>query len=311
MNYVTQAIDGLNGVIKALRMRIPKHNFFTHEILFENDIDVIKEMQLELTKAVKFLLPKDGDVGIKELTQEVLDLVRMPYPIITFEYDASFSNDDETFVAAPKRVVLLKEVEEDGKLGMKATTLFASVSSVSTQEVWVPSPITLFMPYKSELIKRDGQIFISQYKPEIVLLGVMTDAAMNSGMSKDEFMQMQVNDISEEILNSIKALACVNAKNVKFVNVEMPEKLNKKRIKHGKTPYFEYKILDIFLGEKVLSVRPQDRAKIANQLKASAKLHSVRGHFKVRSTGIFWWSSFIRGKSEKGMVDKKYKLTEE
>jgi len=25
------------------------------------------------------------------------------------------------------------------------------------------------------------------------------------------------------------------------------------------------------------------------------RMHLVRGHFKTRSTGIFWWSPFVRG----------------
>lgn len=38
--------------------------------------------------------------------------------------------------------------------------------------------------------------------------------------------------------------------------------------------------------------------------------HKVRGHFKVRKTGVFWWSSFERGNPDVGYVHKDYLLQE-
>jgi len=36
------------------------------------------------------------------------------------------------------------------------------------------------------------------------------------------------------------------------------------------------------------------------------RLHLVRGHFKRRKTGTFWWSAFARGDANVGVVDKTY-----
>jgi hypothetical protein len=41
---------------------------------------------------------------------------------------------------------------------------------------------------------------------------------------------------------------------------------------------------------------------------AQLRAHFVRGHFKVRKTGIFWWSAYQRGDPKLGFVHKDYKL---
>jgi hypothetical protein len=37
--------------------------------------------------------------------------------------------------------------------------------------------------------------------------------------------------------------------------------------------------------------------------------HLVRGHFKIRKSGIFWWSPHSRGQPNLGTVEKTYKVT--
>jgi hypothetical protein len=38
------------------------------------------------------------------------------------------------------------------------------------------------------------------------------------------------------------------------------------------------------------------------------KLHMVRGHFKVRRTGVFFWNAFQRGNPALGFMHKDYEL---
>jgi hypothetical protein len=37
----------------------------------------------------------------------------------------------------------------------------------------------------------------------------------------------------------------------------------------------------------------------------AARAHLVRGHFKIRRTGVFWWSSFLRGDAGKGELKRQ------
>jgi hypothetical protein len=36
--------------------------------------------------------------------------------------------------------------------------------------------------------------------------------------------------------------------------------------------------------------------------------HSVRGHFKIRRTGVYWWSPFFRGDPTKLVQRQEYKV---
>jgi hypothetical protein len=36
--------------------------------------------------------------------------------------------------------------------------------------------------------------------------------------------------------------------------------------------------------------------------------HSVRGHFKIRKTGVYWWSPFYRVDPTKQTVRQEYKV---
>lgn len=36
----------------------------------------------------------------------------------------------------------------------------------------------------------------------------------------------------------------------------------------------------------------------------AARQHLVRGHFKIRRTGVYWWSPFLRGDGTRGTVKR-------
>jgi hypothetical protein len=38
------------------------------------------------------------------------------------------------------------------------------------------------------------------------------------------------------------------------------------------------------------------------------RAHFVRGHFKARKSGVFWWSPHARGDLSRGMVAKDYEV---
>lgn len=38
------------------------------------------------------------------------------------------------------------------------------------------------------------------------------------------------------------------------------------------------------------------------------RAHLVRGHFKVRKSGVFWWMPFVRGNQKLGFVHKHYEV---
>lgn len=62
-------------------------------------------------------------------------------------------------------------------------------------------------------------------------------------------------------------------------------KLNKKRLTRGKPILQPHTIL--LLGAGMGVPRGGNRA--------GSKTHVVRGHFKVRKEGVFWWNAHVRG----------------
>jgi hypothetical protein len=71
-------------------------------------------------------------------------------------------------------------------------------------------------------------------------------------------------------------------------------RLNKARTKSRKAPLRE------FITTKIrLSPTQARRHGIASDWHESARQHLCRGHFKVRATGVFWWSPHLRGFGDK------------
>jgi hypothetical protein len=97
-------------------------------------------------------------------------------------------------------------------------------------------------------------------------------------------------------------LALLNCRNV--VDVRTPDlgKLNKARIKRGAAPLAEHKVLKLRLpGTKRSSISGEAATTIMRG-------HWVRGHFKARKSGLYWWSNFFRGDPTR-MIAKTYNVS--
>lgn len=78
-------------------------------------------------------------------------------------------------------------------------------------------------------------------------------------------------------------------------------KINKARAKGGKPPLLPYSTIRISLS-RALHRRAAGGATGAPD---GVRAHIVRGHFKVRKTGVFWWAPFMRGDPARGTVARK------
>jgi hypothetical protein len=82
-------------------------------------------------------------------------------------------------------------------------------------------------------------------------------------------------------------------------------RLNKARAKNRKTPIKEFIITNLQLT-KVQG----NRAAAMGMSREAARLHLVRGHFKTKPSGVYWWSAHVRGGNEDSVVTRKhYKVT--
>lgn len=110
------------------------------------------------------------------------------------------------------------------------------------------------------------------------------------------------------------SLGLLNCKNVTVEDVEHPPKLQAKRVRKGREPLVEYKVLSVQVGGSYrrlrdLTSRPKGEGKNA--------LHSVRGHFANYTeekplfghyVGQVFRMSHMRGQEKFGEVKKDYRL---
>jgi hypothetical protein len=114
---------------------------------------------------------------------------------------------------------------------------------------------------------------------------------------------MWTSDIRGEpgIVRSI--LLLLNSKNLTHAEESpAPERLNRQRAKAGKLPLLGHTKIRIKLSRAL-----QQRAGQGGQREVS-RLHAVRGHFKIRASGVYWWSDFMRGDPARGDVRGTYKI---
>jgi len=100
-----------------------------------------------------------------------------------------------------------------------------------------------------------------------------------------------LDDVRDEIGPLVGMLIMMNARNaIEHEKYDPPPKLVKARIKHGnKPPPVDYTVVRIKMS-RVQANRGGTAAE-----REAARRHEVRGHFKVRRTGVFWWTPHKRG----------------
>lgn len=90
------------------------------------------------------------------------------------------------------------------------------------------------------------------------------------------------------------AIMLINSRNLaEYVPRQVDAKLNRARVKSGKLPMLACTEVRIKLTRALAS-----RAGAVADDRAPSRLHLVRGHFKIRKTGVYWWSPHPRGHGE-------------
>jgi hypothetical protein len=114
-----------------------------------------------------------------------------------------------------------------------------------------------------------------------------------------------IDDVRDEIGPLLSALILMNSKNcVERQPYAPPPALIKARLKRGlKPPPLDHTIVNIHLSPS------QARIAAAHGLtREEMRQHKVRGHFKTRKTGVFWWCEYQRGDPAK-KVEHDYRVT--
>ncbi len=80
-------------------------------------------------------------------------------------------------------------------------------------------------------------------------------------------------------------------------------RLYRARQRRGRRPMVTYSVTHLRMSRAQRNVA--DAAGISRE---EARQHMVRGHFKIRRTGVFWWSSFLRGDASRPVHRRQYEV---
>lgn len=134
-------------------------------------------------------------------------------------------------------------------------------------------------------------------------LADMVTSEENVNRFMNEVLHAWEADVEGEPSMVEAVIALMNSRNaVEHRPVDLA-RLNKMRAKRRRPTFAQYRTTHLRLSQA------QQRAFRAGLLsREDAGLHRVRGHFKIRKTGIYWWSPFFRGDPTRPAMRDEYKM---
>lgn len=148
-------------------------------------------------------------------------------------------------------------------------------------------------------IESRGDPFLSDYHREFFNLSTPANVETFKNLTK-----LGTGDWMGETVFWITAVALMNGRNVSVIEPGPDlSKIAKARRKRGRHEPMEYSVCKI--APRIL-LRRQGRE---GSEPANVRAHFVRGHFKLRSSGIHWWSPHLRGDGELPVAGSRYEVT--
>jgi len=115
----------------------------------------------------------------------------------------------------------------------------------------------------------------------------------------ENLIDLARHDLLAEFQFALGLLTTLNSRNVIQYGPSVSyEKLNKARAKQKKPPLLDHREIRLNLSK----VQRNRLGEGGGGGSADLHAHLVRGHFKLRKTGLYWWSPFVRG--SRGEVPK-------
>lgn len=142
------------------------------------------------------------------------------------------------------------------------------------------------------------------YRPNMEAGGA--ESLLAAADISEDYVRAKIRDVSDDIKPIIGMLILLNSRNGVTTRTHAPDlKLQRARVKRGQPELITYNEVTIKLGQG--DARAADRHGVSPE---QVRRHLVRGHFKVRKTGVYWWRNHIRGSETQGeMRHTQYKVT--
>lgn len=295
-------------------------------------VDILKD-------AVKFILPDNGElIDFTKVDEATMDLLRLPFPVVALEIPhppgANLIEDGP-----------LKETPSSRRIALVWDASFAPSSKISPDykkpgvyvlalyytdldKCWQVSPMGAFLPQDAEVRHvKDGakgeveQLTfdtlraidaITEKSPIIAVnyfnvLPQMLELLAAAIGQKAALARMEM-DVRDELMATWAFCMTVNCLNVKLGTVPAPAKLNAKRLKAGKLPFYESKVLE--LPSAPVAERGSAAGDSSDASRSGPRMHLRRGHpRRLQSGKVTYVRAALVGSAHEGQVQKTYKVT--
>jgi hypothetical protein len=273
------------------------------------------DLRGRISKATKFTARRDFAMAADELSNSVdnvnraLPFARLPYNECWFEVA---QEDRRSFADAPLeggdckilRVgYLLTLLDHEGSWSAQLFWSFAPTEIIAGMML---PPTTaarkLIFDMRKAVASGDVVEAISFPKADGVALFTDSHAPVPGPLQRLFERASGLSDWVGEPGYIIATLALLNSRNASEVVPVDRTKQNKRRKLVGKPLLFDYHELCIPQRYK------QRNVPSAGEDPAQLRARFVRGHWKVRKTGVFFWNAYQRGNIKLGFVHKDYVL---
>ncbi len=302
---------------------------------------VLRDVVAGLQRAVKFKLPDGGRYfETSELDDSVFECLHLPYPVVALEADVSVFGDERLIQSGPlkemmssRRIVLCRESNASFKLDHQAEAslveelgpgiFFQVVFYSDDAKFWSTNSMGAFLPRRNsvEQLSTIEETWVRQVesqrqtengvsypkttqsavlRPILLLPELFFQLEQELGL--ENARQRAHMDFQDEFVMLLQFCIMLSCQNVTtHTQPQTTEAKNAKRIRHGKLPLYEYKILELKSNASGQSSGD------AGGTHESPRCHLRRGHIRrLESERRIWVRAAVVGNPHRGVIEKEY-----
>lgn len=286
-NYAAQVEKSLVGAIDTLTQKQHKDDALYTRLYLSMMGD-----------AVHFVMPDTARLMNDGLSGLSGNVSKLPYPVMTVEY---YSRSLEITADEPDRNIHKSNIDKVCILAVEHPSAVYDKKGFSVHAFghgcggWATMPIGLFVP--------EDATMASSSLDDFKIIGTLPDSCkkhyLNMSSAQKKTMLGGIIKIAAlPVFELIEALSC---RNVTTANHQEASPANDKRIKSGKLPIYETKML-------VIDTKATETSSgVSGGSHASPRQHLRRGHIRRHPTaGNLWINSCVVGDPSKGVINKSY-----
>jgi len=305
-NLCTKAIEGLRDQIVYLVQDDPSS--------WAKEIALHLKFIERIERATKFMAPDEGlffqDSRTVDDDNRWLEEFKLPFEHTCIEYKVTTRGE---FVDA--FIIIAEEREYSGQAGYE---LFCA-QHYTKKQIWTVAPVTVWAPYGA-VYTLDPMTQIKEHPSLRLQLSILSETMLGNALRRNNRSYEKghrkylatIEDMAGEIGKAIwyealsirQLVGALSCTNVEHIATLPSDRLNAKRARNKRPPFFEYRVLTINTKEHI-----RHESEVYSSDRQSPKQHLRRGHIRRYASGLrIWVNSMVVGDPSRGYVDKTYKV---